>query len=494
MTKILYPMKYVLTFLLLLGASCTLFSQEYSLSSLQGLRNAEGEISLECSGYDILISRIKGTISNTKTMEHIRKDYSLRNIQAEYTDSSFIPLHHKIIESVHVNPGRESLNLNQVAVLLQQKEKEVTILYFETMNQRDIVLEREIVKAWLSNGLAPYISDSWKTTVIPFVGKEIDLVYAFDWSAPHFISGGGSQMKWSEFPSMMAAELDINKRIDFDMSGNVEVLHEGDIQVLFDSIPTLAYRVVYKSYHTDAYSDVLTTYYIAEEVRGKYISCILTHYGRNVNDYQLSYLLQKVMTLSEMPPQIQLEESEYVYESEYEKDKSKMNMIELQVGTWLPVGKLSRVFTAAPSIGAYVGYPFSNTFKIDMGVQLAFPVNRSHFTYYDHNTPLDAKANVVVGLNLRGHYQQQVGADTFFTLYAGLGINGITTNLERVDYSEDTTEFYSCETVDVFGGASIRYRLIGLFAEYHYVPYSISGKVKDAFGNSAFNLGLMFSF
>ncbi|MDR0824805.1 MAG: hypothetical protein LBN74_06890, partial [Prevotella sp.] len=61
-------------------------------------------------------------------------------------------------------------------------------------------------------------------------------------------------------------------------------------------------------------------------------------------------------------------------------------------------------------------------------------------------------------------------------------------------YYDDEDKWYSFETLDVFGGVNLRYKKVGLYMEYHYTPYSISGRVSEDFGNSAVNLGVAVCF
>lgn len=487
-------MRYFLLFLIWMIISSFSFAQTYSLSGLQGLKNKKGEIFLELSGYDMYIYTEKGSVDNPKTISKIKQEYHIGNILAEYPDEK-ISIPNKIIEAERILHGEKITSSNQICVLLQLTEKDITVIYFETLNQRDLLLEEQIIQTYLQNQLTSYISTDWATRSLFLAGKEVYLGNGYEWEAPHDVMGNNERIRWSEFTSMMNAELDINNRIDASLTDNVQILSEEDIKVVFDGIPTIAYRVVYKERYSETPFEPLIAYYIAEEIRGKYISCILSYYGQHKNDYNLPSLLQKLITITEIPENVEsCEELNDEIDDDYNIRKSLVNMFEIQAGTWLPIGRLSRAFHLAPSIGMYVGYPFNNKMKIDIGLQLAFPINPQPFNFYNHHVRYETTPSVVIGFNMRYHYQQQIRENTFFTMYGGIGVNGITTDLEKEYYEEDESQYYSCETLDLLGGVNLRYKKIGCFLEYHFVPYSISGKVKSNFGNSTLNLGLMFAF
>ena len=479
---------FLLLFVFLFFAPYSLFPA--SFEGLHGLKNERGEVFLEMRGYDIYINKEKGQIDNHRTVRDIRKEYGLMNILAEYSDAQIKTPNH-IVEAERTMANDKIAN--QVCFLFQQSEKEITLLYLETMNQRDIVLEQQIVEEYLKNGLSPYITTDWTARSINLAGKTIDLGEGYGWVGPHHVSGQDAEMRWFEYSTMLDAETDINNRIDLSYTNTMQVLSEEDVKVFFDSIPTLAYRIVYRDYSQEYPMEPLIVYYIAEEVKGKFVSCVLSFYGEGANDFRLPPLLRKVMSIREMPASafIPPEEAEY-YDAG--RNESRTEMVEIQAGTWIPVGRMSNAYRIAPSVGVYVGYPLSNKLKLDIGVQVSIPVNPQYFNYYDHGAIYDAKSSVLFGLSARFHYLQQLRTNISYSLYTGLGLNGLTTDLKKEYSNDETDQYYSCETLDLFGGANIRYKFIGLFLEYHFVPYSISGKVKSSFGNSAINLGLMFAF
>lgn len=73
----------------------------------------------------------------------------------------------------------------------------------------------------------------------------------------------------------------------------------------FEGKPAVARRIVIKpeksvaEFITRTPSRILVVYYVIQEVRGAYVSCILSHYVDNEEDYKLSPLLQEVMSITD---------------------------------------------------------------------------------------------------------------------------------------------------------------------------------------------------
>lgn len=471
-----------------------LLSQEYDLSGMQGLKDKNGDVRLELSGYDILITTMKGQAGDEKVIGSIKKKYDMGTILAEYSEAG-IPKANKIIEAESKLKDRPKVKLNQVCYILEKSEKEAEIVLFQTLNQRDIILEQEVIRTYLKNGLKYYILDEPTAGSISFAGREINLGTACKWMSPHNINCNGGQMSWAEFPSFESANLDINARIDANANDNVTILSENDIDVIFEGIPSLAHRVVYKQKAGFGQrTQPLIVYYIVQEVRDRYISCVLSNYGYNRNDYELAPLLQEVMSIPELPDmgynQRDIFQNQDELQAENDEKAYDINLVEIRAGSWFALGNLSNAYKAAPSIGAYLGFPIKRVMAVDVGFMAAFPVDRQLFDYYYRKEPYATKADVLVNINARFRYQQEAARNVYWTIYTGAGVSSVQTDLEKEYYDDDESKWRTFETLDVFGGVNLRYKKVGLYLEYHYSPYSLGGRVRAAYGNSAVNLGI----
>lgn len=494
-------MKRHLLYLILAFCVLPLQAQHIDWSRMQGLENEKGQIAVELSGYEIYILQEKGQLHKPKDIKKITKKYKFKNILREYTDT-IIGKPHLVIESRNKVEDRTNTRANQVCYIFPDQDKKLKTIVFNTINERDSVLERSFVKEYLEGNLSEYILSDLQADTISFVGRNIPLGSACKWRGPHNIYCMGGQISWSEFSTFEAAEADINARIASNASDRLSVLQEEDIDVIFEDIPSLAHRVVYRekpqSRHFLYYNSSmpLVVYYIVQEVRGRYVSCVMSNYGYNKNDYELSTILQQVMSIPNVPENAH-NQFDIPVRDEVDTDTETIHdfipLFEIRSGIWQPLGNLKSVYEFAPSIELYMGLPIKTNMSVDLGIQLAFPVNRKEFDFYYLGDPYYVKTNLVAGINLRWHYEQVLAKNVYFSNYLGAGVGVLQTDLEK-DNSDEDGAFHTVETFDLFGGVGVRYKRIGVFVEYHFLPYSIAGKVRKSIGNSAVNTGIYVSF
>lgn len=472
--------------------SYSICAQEYDFSGLQGLRDQEGNIFFEISGYDITVSSHKGTINDSKTINAIQKKYSLENITATYPDAQILTSN-LVMEGEYTLTEGSDINIYQICYLLQTTEKELTTILLQIVEQRDIILEQEFIIAYLKGSLNNYINDFWTVSSFSFAGRTIHMNSICEWVGPHNIYCEGGQISWSEFSDPVSANLFIDAQVEVNNNSGASILSEEDIEVIFEDIPTWAYRV---SYLNEGEGHPLIVYYIVQEVRGKFIGCVLSNYGYNHNDYALTPLLEQVMNIPKLPDWAYNHTDSDEEKVDVKEDKINYNISlwEIRAGAFFPIGNLSNIFGPAPSIGTYIGLPINQNFALDLGFHFAFPTNTKSFSFYNNKTEYSTEINAFLNLNLRIRYQKEIERNTYFTPYFGFGIVALRTDLEKEVYSRDEDSHYTIETINPFIGCMIRYQKVGFFVEYHYMPYSIAGKVRESFGNSAFNGGILIAF
>lgn len=480
-------MKSLLLSFLFIVVSLPIFSQDdYNFTGLQGLKSGSGDILFEIGGYNISVSHIPGDVNSSTVLNSLKEKYNLGDILADYSESQ-ISFTNRVIEAESEVANKTNEKQNHVLYLVGRQSENVTAIHLQTYNQRDIVLEQSFVKAFLNNQLNEFVSEDWSATSIDFVGQEILLGEECRWIKPHHVRCGDAQIIWSEFPSYEEALLDINNRIRIYSNTLFDIVSEGDIDVLFEGRSSVAHRVVYQRKEAGDIPFSIC-YYIVQEIDGRNVSCMLSTPGYRPNDYGLASLLQQVMTIPVLP-----EDAFEVYETE-DNDGGFVPGFEVQAGTWLPVGRLSNVFSCAPTVGLFVDFPIKNKMSIDFGVQLAFPINRGVFDFKRKGEYYETKGDFLIDVSLRWKKYKNISPKLRFSVYLGAGFNAIQTDLERLEYDDESSKYESIYTVDVLGGASLHYGRLGAFIEYHYTPYSISNRVDGYFGHSAISLGLSYSF
>jgi hypothetical protein len=487
-------MKQIVFLCLFLLTTVFAFAGDYDFSALQGLRDKKGDIYFEISGYDIYVTTVKGKLQNKKTIDNIKKKQYIKNIQAEYSEP-LLKIPNKIIEAnppLEMNPD---MKFNEINYLLQESADLIKFISLKTLNQRDILLEKTFVEAFLAGSLDTFILDDDKAQTISFAGKTIELGTACEWRSPHNLYCKGGQISWSEFSSFDSADLDLEAHIIANQIADYTILSEEDIEVLFEDIPTVAYRVAYKPKYTYY---PLIVYYLALEIRGRYVSCVLSHYGYNRDDYELALLLKQFMAIPELPDwaynPLDVPKSETLSEKEKEDIFGYGMYIDVSASALIPLGNLGKRYSFAPALNVFMGHRFGRKSAVELGILVAVPVHPKQFDFYYGGENFETKTSAIPLGSLRYRYTDKIKEYWKYSLYGGVGFTSMTTNLEKGVNNEGDKTYHEVNSLDLHGGGKLKYKHIGCFLEYHYAPYTFSNKVTNTFGNSFLNIGFSYYF
>ncbi|MDR3218860.1 MAG: hypothetical protein LBU22_07765 [Dysgonamonadaceae bacterium] len=487
-------MKRIIFLLLFLPGAVLSFAENYDFSALQGLKDENGDIWFEMAGYEIYTTVCDGNLESLSSIDALKKAYKITDIQAEYSEP-LIPTANKVIEVELLLERNPFLKRNDTYFLIQKPAGKLSLILFQTFNQRDIFLEQAFVNAFLNDSLTEYISDDWETNSISFVGRTIELEDACVWQYPHDLYSKGGQISWSEFSSPVTADLDLDARIMADNREDIQILSEEYLDILFENIPTEAYRIAYKMENDDL---PLIVYYVMQEVRGRFISCVMRNYGYSMDDYELSPLIQQFMSIPVLPEWAynQLDEPEYEpFEREENERLSFLPNIEVRPVTILPLGNLSKIFKAAPGFDAFICVPIRKKTTVDFGLLLAFPVKSSAFDFNLSDEIYETKIVSFLSLNLRYAYHHKLSKGLTCKSYFGVSGAMLQTDLLKEENEEGENTYYSIESLNLLCGVSLIYKHVGCFLEYH-TPYATSNtkEIPHNFGGNFLNVGLTWRF
>lgn len=275
------------------------FGQKNVLEGMQGL-TLKGDMIFELEGYTMTVQREKATLDK-KGISKIKKKYDLNDVVSEYSDKQ-IKWQNYVIEnriSFKELPDIEEL---QFCYLLPESDNRMMVVLLQTASKRDTLIERAFMDALFSRKILDYTTDNWVAEKIDFAGREIQLGDVCRWVSPHNVHCATfGQMGWSVFKTKEEAE--INSQIQMfrnNDSGKYKIEKEEEINVVFEEIPTLAKRITYKINTSKLLlggRDQLCVYYIVQKIRGRYMSCVLSHYIEVKGDYSLPPLLKEVMSV-----------------------------------------------------------------------------------------------------------------------------------------------------------------------------------------------------
>jgi len=502
-------MKYLLAIVFIITYLFDLSAQYDPMLGLDGLIDKKGDQYFEWAGYDISVTEIK-TPKDEKAISKLKKKHKINNFSKEYTNPD-IPVSHTVIESVtdFEKGGKKfpDIKIYQLLYIIKKNDNKSDLISFTKLGERDIYIENTFLNFYNEKKLSDYIALPAVET-INFIGRTIKLGNACQWRSPHNINCMGGQISWAIFDAPSKASKEIEKYIVTNEHNNSVILDDFDILVSFEEQDVIARRIVYKNInHMRGYP--LIVYYLWTELNGKYISCILSHYGYNKDDYELPDLLKEVMQLQEIPeyawnkydypiPDVLTEEQKESIENAAADTKYKHYWINLKSGVYVPL-RGQRDFTGTSTylnLGLYLnGFSDPNSFRdsnstifLDFG--FVIPSDKKHFNYYEKNEVLDAKTDLLLSMNLGYVHKTKIKSQLYWENHLKIGIAGLTTNKEKPDKKDGN---YNVGVFTMGIGTNIRYKRVGVFLDYQFAPYNKS-KHLDKGGNSAIIAGLNITF
>jgi len=168
---------------------------------------------------------------------------------------------------------------------------------------RDSILEKEIVYSIIKNGFKDSAFLAPGPNMINFAGRIIKMKNNFKWMSPDNIYCPSlGQMNWSVHStidkSMRARDLQIIRNNDLKF---VEILKKDTVAVVFEGSTMQALRITYRSKEPRIFwgkgSKTLLVYYIVAPVRGRFVTCVLSHYDDQLLNGNVPPPLNSVMSL-----------------------------------------------------------------------------------------------------------------------------------------------------------------------------------------------------
>jgi hypothetical protein len=267
-------------------------------SNMHGIRQ-EASTFYEVEGYSVFV-QIQKTTFDDKGFKKIKKKYSIDKEKVAFNNQDF--LGGKIFEQDEKRT--EKVNQSAVYYLFPEGEYATKVIGFQTVNSRDLQLEKFLVKAILGNAVPERVYTPMYVDSIKFADRFITLGPACNWMGTHNIQCPYmGQMNWAEFRSLDRAKEMIDAQFDITANRAMgEILEQDTIDVKFEGTDAKAVKTKYKIQIPQLImggSNILIIYYVATEVRGKYVACVMSHYTDDINAKQLPPLLSEVMELKE---------------------------------------------------------------------------------------------------------------------------------------------------------------------------------------------------
>lgn len=293
-------MKKTIISLFFILTTSLLFSQQQSdpLQFMQGLKQNDNQFFQ--LGYYIFNVVTIDKKYNEKEINKVLKKYGLKDTQKKSSDEIFGSENTVVLWEVQTAEASDTV-VSQKFYFFPAGEKKMKFIVMQAL-VRDSLLEKAFIDAYINNSLDKYIvCDTYSTRTLNFLGREIELGASCNWKFVNNLQcPGNGQMNWSVYPTME----DAKKRNQLEMTQNSErkILKNEKLNILFEGEPVVATRIVYKINVPRLImggSNNLAVFYVTAKVRDQYVSCVLSNFVENENDYTLGALLQEVMELVE---------------------------------------------------------------------------------------------------------------------------------------------------------------------------------------------------
>lgn len=201
----------------------------------------------------------------------------------------------------------EHLIQNESYYILENPNKLITVIWFAKFGTLDLEMEKELVNIIIEDKIPNGNYSSKNTEIIDFGGREIQLGGSCTWQninsiqCPYY-----GQMNWSVHKTLESAQNSIDNQLAFTLTNKGgKIVSEEMVDVVFENVETKAKKVIYDFTGVKSMlagmsgGKTLTIYYVAEQVRGNYMSCVMSFWNNDVINPETNFplLLEEVMKL-----------------------------------------------------------------------------------------------------------------------------------------------------------------------------------------------------
>lgn len=294
-------MKALNLFFILIFSVC--FSQENNVLERLSALNNNGKIWYNIDGYSITSEKFNNSFDEKGLKKVFRKhqitdsDVKTKDDQIKF-NNLFISKQQKIADN--------NFQTNNY-YFVENPDKTVSVIWFIKNGKTDKETEEKMVNLIIENKIPEENFVPMKITSINFAGRKIELGNSCYWTFLNTVQCPYlGEMNWSVHRNLESAKEAIENQLNITKSKKGgKVASEEIVDVEFEGVQTKAKKVIYD--FTGVASALagmsggknLTVYYVAENVRNKNVSCVMSFWNNDqINpETKLPPLLEKIMKL-----------------------------------------------------------------------------------------------------------------------------------------------------------------------------------------------------
>ncbi|MEQ6122787.1 hypothetical protein AAON49_01135 [Pseudotenacibaculum sp. MALMAid0570] len=276
--------------------------EEVNFDDLQAIKN-DTHIFYNIGGYTITTQDYSSPFTDKK-LKPIFRDYKIRRKKRQpEIDTNLNIKHYRFSSSSSINKEHKSY---YVCYFIENRGR-TSVVTFAGLQKPLSSFMTAFIKKFLKNDFSKEIYAARKIDSIKFTGRYIKLGPACRWMGVRNVQCSyNGQMDWTIHGTLEDARKfnQIREAISTHQR-KLKVVSRDSINIQFEGVTTKALKVVYdvkgiNSFLLNLQSGAknLIVYYVAEKIRNKYVSCILSHWNNDrIQPNGLPALLGEVMKL-----------------------------------------------------------------------------------------------------------------------------------------------------------------------------------------------------
>ena len=294
-------MKKFLTVLFLFVCTISWSQDNPIFDRLQAIHN-NGTTFYNIDGYTITSQTLNYPFTE-KGLKKVYRKYAIKKDQTKTKDEQLPYQNYAVVNEDEITDG---IVQNNSYYFIENKEQRITIIQFSAINKRDTDFEYSLIEPIIENTIPEENYNAAIIDSINFAGRKIKLGSNCNWAnvnsvqCPYY-----GQMNWSVHAELQDAKNTVNQQLEITKSRkNGKVLSEEMVDIIFEGTTTTAKKVIYdftgitSLLASASGGKTLTIYYVAAEVRGNSVSCVLSFWNNdNLTESGLAPLLEEVMQL-----------------------------------------------------------------------------------------------------------------------------------------------------------------------------------------------------
>lgn len=294
-------MKVLNLFFIFIFSVC--FSQENNVLERLSALNNNGKIWYNIDGYSITSEKFNNSFDE-KGLKKVFRKHQITDSDVKTKDDQI--KYNNLLISKQQKIDDNNFQTNNY-YFIENQDKTISVIWFIKFGQTDKETEEKIVNLIIENKIPEDNFVPMKITSINFAGRKIELGNSCYWTFLNTVQCPYlGEMNWSVHRNLDSAKEAIENQLNVTKSKKGgKVVSEEIVDVEFEGVQTKAKKIIYD--FTGVASALagmsggknLTVYYIAENIRNKNVSCVMSFWNNDqINpETKLPPLLEKIMKL-----------------------------------------------------------------------------------------------------------------------------------------------------------------------------------------------------